>query len=98
MCAMSITNKPNNYTALEIKGAILERMISKGIQLEEATVIFNRCSLRIKSLLDNDSVDRLIEDYTSAIARLKKYTDDANLTHDCFLSMADSVARTINES
>lgn len=95
---MSITNPPNNYTALDIKGAILERMIAKGIQLEEATTIFNRGSLRINSLLDNASVDRLIEDYTSALVRLKKYADEANLTDACFLSMADSVARTINES
>lgn len=64
--------------------------------MEEATTIIGRGNTALRLWTqDRDEVNRLIEDYTDAIARLKRYAGDAQLSYAMFLSMADSIARTI---
>jgi hypothetical protein len=91
MSAMSISDP------LDFKWQVLQRLIAKGILSAEALTIVQRVTLQ-RNGMDDATVDLMIEHYADAIVRLKRHATDAKLSEPMFLSMADSIATTINRT
>ncbi len=81
----------------EFKWQVLQRLVAKGIQSAEALTIVQRVTLQ-RNGMDDAATDLMIEHYAEAIVRLKRHATDANLSEPMFLSMADSIATTINRT